>query len=117
LVIGFLVLIGAAAAGADARTYEAAMLKTMGASRRMIAASFILRAALLGLAAGAIALVVGALGGWAVSTFVMETQYQIIWPSALLIITGGITATVLAGLGFARRALQARPARVLRARE
>lgn len=117
LITGFLVLIGAAAAGADARTYEAAMLKTMGASRRMIATSFILRAALLGLAAGAIALFVGALGGWAVSTFVMETDYIIIWPSALLIITGGITATVLAGLGFARRALQARPARVLRARE
>ena len=117
LLTGFLVLIGAAAAGADARTYEAAMLKTMGASRRMIAASFILRAALLGLAAGAIALFVGALGGWAVSTFVMETDYIVIWPSALLIIAGGITATVLAGLGFARRALQARPARVLRARE
>lgn len=117
LLTGFLVLIGAAAAGADARTYEAAMLKTMGASRRMIATSFILRAALLGLAAGAIALVVGALGGWAVSTFVMETDYVVIWPSALLIIIGGITATVLAGLGFARRALQARPARVLRARE
>jgi putative ABC transport system permease protein len=117
LLTGFLVLIGAAAAGADARTYEAAMLKTLGASRRMIAASFILRAALLGLAAGAVALLAGVLGGWAVSTFVMETKYSVIWPSALLIIAGGITATVLAGLGFARRALQARPARVLRARE
>ena len=41
----------------------------------------------------------------------------ITWPSALMIIAGGIAATVLAGLGFARRALQARPARVLRARE
>ncbi|MDG1353279.1 MAG: FtsX-like permease family protein [Sulfitobacter sp.] len=117
LLTGFLVLIGAAAAGADARTYEAALLKTLGASRRMIAASFILRAALLGLAAGAVALLAGVLGGWAVSTFVMETKYSVIWPSALLIIAGGITATVLAGLGFARRALQARPARVLRARE
>jgi putative ABC transport system permease protein len=117
LLTGFLVLIGAAAAGADARTYEAAMLKTLGASRRMIAASFILRAALLGLAAGAVALFAGILGGWAVSTFVMETEYSVIWPSALLIIAGGILATVLAGLGFARRALQARPARVLRARE
>ncbi|MBB3994786.1 putative ABC transport system permease protein [Sulfitobacter undariae] len=117
LVTGFLVLIGAAAAGADARTYEAAMLKTLGASRRMIAASFILRAALLGLAAGTVALLAGVLGGWAVSTFVMETEYSIIWHSALLIIFGGIAATVLAGLGFARRALQARPARVLRARE
>jgi putative ABC transport system permease protein len=117
LLTGFLVLIGAAAAGADARTYEAAMLKTLGASRRMIAASFILRAALLGLAAGSVALFAGILGGWAVSTFVMETDYSVIWPSALMIIAGGIIATVLAGLGFARRALQARPARVLRARE
>lgn len=117
LLTGFLVLIGAAAAGADARTYEAAMLKTMGASRRMIAASFILRAGILGFAAGAVALLAGALGGWAVSNFVMETDYIIIWPSALMIIAGGIAATVLAGLGFARRALQARPARVLRARE
>jgi putative ABC transport system permease protein len=117
LLTGFLVLIGAAAAGADARTYEAALLKTMGASRRMIAASFILRAALLGLAAGAVALLAGIAGGWAVSTFVMETDYAVIWPSAVTIIAGGIVATVLAGLGFARRALQARPAQVLRARE
>lgn len=117
LLTGFLVLIGAAAAGADARTYEAALLKTLGTSRRMIAGSFILRAALLGLAAGSVALLAGVLGGWAVSTFVMETKYSVIWPSALLIIAGGIAATVLAGLGFARRALQARPAQVLRARE
>jgi putative ABC transport system permease protein len=93
------------------------MLKTMGASRRMIASSFVLRAALLGFAAGAVALLAGVLGGWAVATFVMETDYVVIWPSALLIIAGGILATVIAGLGFARRALQARPARVLRARE
>lgn len=117
LLTGFLVLIGAAAAGADARTYEAALLKTLGASRGMIAASFVLRAALLGLAAGAVALLAGVLGGWAVARFVMETDYTVIWPSALLIIAGGIVATVLAGLGFARRALAARPARVLRARE
>ncbi|WP_299566817.1 FtsX-like permease family protein [uncultured Sulfitobacter sp.] len=117
LLTGFLVLIGAAAAGADARTYEAAVLKTMGASRRAIATSFILRAALLGLAAGGVALLVGILGGWAVSTRVMETDYSIIWSSALMIVFGGIAATVLAGLGFARRALDARPAAVLRARE
>ncbi len=117
LLTGFLVLIGAAAAGADARTYESAMLKTLGATRRMIAASFILRAVLLGLAAGVVALLAGILGGWAVSTFVMETDYAVIWPSALIIIASGIIATIFAGLGFARRALTARPASVLRARE
>ncbi len=117
LLTGFLVLIGAAAAGADARTYEAAILKTMGASRGAIATSFILRAALLGFAAGAVALLAGILGGWAVSTQVMETGYSVIWSSALMIVFGGIAATVLAGLGFARRALDARPAAVLRASE
>jgi len=117
LLTGFLVLIGAAAAGADARRYEAALLKTLGASRRAIATSFLLRAALLGLFAGAVALLAGILGGWAVSRFVMETQFSVVWPSAILIIVGGALASVLASLGFAVKALNARPAQVLRARE
>ena len=117
LLTGFIVLIGAAAAGAEARTFESAVLKTLGATRRQIAASFIARAALLGLFAGTVALFAGTLGGWAVSTYVMETDFTLIWPSALAIIAGGIAATVLAGLGFAVRSLNARPARVLRARE
>ena len=117
LLTGFLVLIGAAAAGADARRYEAALLKTLGASRRAIATSFLLRAALLGLFAGAVALLAGILGGWAVSRFVMETSFGIVWPSAIVIIVGGALASVLASLGFAVKALNARPAQVLRARE
>jgi putative ABC transport system permease protein len=117
LVTGFLVLIGAAAAGANARTFEAAMLKTLGASRRSIATSFVLRAGLLGFCAGAVALLVGIAGGWAVCAYVMETDFAVIWPAAIAVIVGGIAATVLAGLGFALRALNARPAQVLRARE
>lgn len=117
LLTGFIVLIGAAAAGSEARTYEAAVLKTLGASRRQIATSFILRAALLGLFAGTVALFAGALGGWAVSRYVMETDFTLIWPSALMIIAGGVCATVLAGLGFALNSLNARPAQVLRSRE
>lgn len=117
LLTGFVVLIGAAAAGSEARRYESALLKTLGASRRAIAASFLLRAALLGLFAGTVALLAGILGGWAVSHYVMETDFSIIWSSALLIVSGGALASVLAGLGFALRALNARPAQVLRARE
>ena len=117
LVTGFLVLIGAAAAGERTRTYEAAVLKTLGASRRSILASFALRSALLGLAAGVVALGAGILGGWAVATFIMDTGYTVIWGNALLIIGGGIMASLLAGLAFALRPLAAKPARVLRARE
>ncbi|MCH2165132.1 MAG: FtsX-like permease family protein [Marinovum sp.] len=117
LLTGFLVLIGAAAAGERARTYEAAVLKTLGASRSRILRSFAWRAALLGAAAGLVALAAGIAGGWAVATYVMKTSFEVIWPNALLIIAGGVAATLLAGLFFAWRPLAARPAGVLRARE
>jgi putative ABC transport system permease protein len=117
LVTGFLVLIGAAAAGERARTYEAAVLKTLGAPRARILRSFALRAALLGLAAALVALGAGMTGGWAVSTFIMETGFTPIWSNALAIVLGGVLTTLLAGLAFALRPLSAKPARVLRARE
>ena len=116
LVTGFLV-IGAAAAGERARTFEAAVLKTLGATRGLIITSFALRAALLGLAAGVVALTAGILGGWAVQTFIMEGDYQIIWGNALWIVGGGVLVSLLAGLAFAIRPLQAAPAQVLRSRD
>lgn len=117
LVTGFIVLIGAAAAGERGRVFEAAVLKTVGASRRIILTSFALRAALLGAAAGIVAIAAGALGGWGVMTFVMDTSYAFEPVSATAIVVGGALATLLAGLAFAWRPLSARPARVLRARE
>ena len=117
LLTGFLVLIGAAAADQRARTYEAAILKTLGATRARILTSLVLRATILGAAAGLVALGAGLAGGWAVSHFVMETGFRVIWPSALAIIVGGMVVTLLAGLGFALGPLTARPARTLRARE
>ena len=117
LLTGFLVLIGAAAAGTSARTYEAAVLKTLGATRQRILLSFATRSALLGLGAGAVALAAGITGGWAVSRFIMDTDFTIIWPSAIAIVAGGVIATLLAGLAFAWAPLAARPAHVLRARE
>ncbi len=117
LLTGFLVLIGAAAAGERARTYEAAVLRTLGASRGRILRSFALRAALLGAGAGLVALAAGIAGGWAVSHFVMETDFAVIWPNALAIIAGGVVATLIAGLAFAWAPLAQRPAAILRARE
>ena len=117
LFTGLLVLIGAVAAGERARNYEAAILKTLGATRSQILTSFALRSALTGLSAGVIALLAGALAAWAVSTFVFETSFRMIWPAALGIIAAGVGATLVAGLVFATRSLGVSPARVLRARE
>lgn len=116
LLTGFVVLIGAAAAGERGRVFEAAVLKTLGASRGTILASFALRASLLGAAAGLVAIITGALGGWAVMTFVMETDYVFEPISAITIIVCGAATTLLAGLAFAWRPLANRPAQVLRAR-
>jgi putative ABC transport system permease protein len=117
LVTGFVVLIGAAAAGERARIVEAAVLKTLGATRRTILASFALRSALMGAAAGVVAVLAGGLSGWAVMTFVMDSTYRFEPVSALGIVTGGILATLLAGLAFALRPLATRPAQTLRAQE
>jgi putative ABC transport system permease protein len=117
LLTGFIVLIGAAAAGERARVYEAAVLKTLGATRARILGSFALRSALMGAAAGAVALLAGALAGWGVMTFVMDAPFHVAWGSAAAIIAGGVSATLLAGLAFALRPLAARPAQVLRAQD
>jgi putative ABC transport system permease protein len=117
LLTGFVVLIGAAAAGERARIYESAILKTLGATRGKILASFALRSALMGAAAGVVAVIAGGISGWAVMTFVMDAPYRFEPLSALGIVTGGVLATLLAGLFFALRPLNARPAQTLRAQE
>ncbi len=117
LLTGFIVLIGAAAAGESARIFESAVLKAVGASRRVILASFAIRSAILGAAAGGVALMAGTAAGWGVTVHVMQTSYQFQPLSAFLIVTGGASATLVAGLLYAWRPLMVRPAQVLRARE
>ncbi len=117
LTTGFVVLIGAAAAGERAREYEAAILKTLGASRGRILYSFALRSAMMGGAAGLVAIFAGGLAGWAVMRFVMDTAFTFEPVSAIAIVLGGALVTMLAGLAFALRPLAAAPASILRARE
>lgn len=117
LATGFVVLIGAAAAGERARVFEAAVLKTLGATRGTVLASFALRSALMGAAAGLVAVLVACLSAWAILVQVMDLDYRLAPASALAVIAGGVGATLAAGLAFALRPLSARPARVLRAQE
>ncbi|KAB7615325.1 FtsX-like permease family protein [Amylibacter sp. SFDW26] len=117
LLSGFVVLIGAAASGEPARIFEAAVLKTLGASRKRILASFALRSIILGIAAGGVALLTGVIAGWAIMVFVMDTEYQFIPQSAFAIIIGGVSITLITGLIFAWRPLMLRPARILRGQE
>lgn len=117
LLTGLVVLVGGAAAGEGRRAREAAILKTIGATRARILASFALRAALIGAAAGLVALGAGAAAGWWVTARVLEAPFRFDLANALAIVLGGTVASLMATLAFARRPLMVRPARVLRARE
>ena len=114
LLTGFAVLIGTAAAGERSRAREAAILKVLGATRGRILASFTLRAAILGAAAGLVAVFAGAVSGWAVMRFVMESSWRFEPVSAIGIVIGGVLAVLLSGLVFAGRSLRVKPARLLR---
>ncbi|MEL6264972.1 MAG: FtsX-like permease family protein, partial [Pseudomonadota bacterium] len=114
LLTGLAVLIGAAGTAAERQVSEAAILKVLGAERRTILASLALRAALLGLAAGLVALAWGTIAAWAVAVNVLDTEF---WPApgqAALIVIGGAVLNLVAGLAFAARPLRLRPAGVLR---
>lgn len=117
LAVGFVVLIGAAAGGEGARAREAAVLRSLGATRATVLASFALRAALAGAVAGIVAVAGGVLAGWAVMDRVMNLPYSIAWGPAFAIVAAGVGAVVLAQIAFALRPLGLRPARVLREAE
>jgi putative ABC transport system permease protein len=117
LITGFLILIGAAAASVAQRAYESAILKTLGATRREILTSFVLRSAMIGALAASVALGAGLLGGWAVSHFVFENKFEIIWRNAALVILGGIGLTLVTNMLFALGPLSQSAASELRHRD
>ena len=110
-------MIGAAAASSEQRAYETAILKTLGATRGEILISFAIRSAIVGALAATVALGAGLLSGWAVSHFVFESTFDIIWLNAGLIIFGGVGATLVTGVLFALGPLSQSAAAELRHRD
>jgi putative ABC transport system permease protein len=117
LITGAVVLIGAAAAGEEKRRYEAAILKTLGATRARVLWSFALRSLLIGAAAACVATFAGGLAAWAVTHFVMKSSFAFNWGASLMIVFGGVALTLGTSLGFAWRAMRVRPAGVLRSKD
>jgi len=89
LVSGTLILIGAVSMTKFRRVYEAAILKTLGASSRLIAATLLLEYGVLGAIAGTIG-ALGAIGlSWAIAKYALELP----WEAAPALTLGGILAT------------------------
>jgi putative ABC transport system permease protein len=77
------------------RVYEAAILRTLGASTRLLATTVALEYGTLGLLAGAIG-AAGALAlSWAVCRFVFEIDWQ---PAPGVLLAGAAVTTTLVGV-------------------
>lgn len=115
VLAGIAILAGAISAGSARRGREVALLKTLGMTRRGVAATFAAEYALIGLVAGGI----GTLGATVLAYGVITRGFQIPWqldPVSLAVaLAGTVLLAVVAGLAASYRALQRRPIEVLRA--
>ncbi|MEZ5288808.1 MAG: FtsX-like permease family protein [Vicinamibacterales bacterium] len=112
---GLLILVGAVAMTKFRRIYEAAIFKTLGATRRVITTVLLLEYGLLGGLAG----LIGALGAtgltWGISRFALEIPFRLL-PG--LSVAGVVTTAVLVavvGIVSSWDVLQRKPLATLRA--
>jgi putative ABC transport system permease protein len=91
LLSGSLILIGAVSMTKFRRVYEAAILKTLGASSRLIATTLLVEYGVLGAIAGT----VGALGAIALSWAVARFALELPWEPAPALTIGGIVITAI----------------------
>jgi putative ABC transport system permease protein len=95
LVSGILILAGAVAMTKFQRVYEAAILRTLGASTRMLGTMLALEYGGLGLLAGGI----GAAGAFALSWAVCRHVFDIPWrPAPGIAAVGAVVTTLLVGV-------------------
>jgi putative ABC transport system permease protein len=114
LAAGLLVLYAAIASTRDEREYEAAVMRTLGASRRQIAATQLAEFALMGGLAGLLAAAGASALGYTLALKVLNVPYSAnhwIW---LIGAGAGVVGVALAGMLGARRVLAAPPLQSLR---
>jgi putative ABC transport system permease protein len=114
LLAAVLVLGGALAAGHSHRVFDAVVLKTLGATRWQLITAYALEYLILGLATAVFGIGAGSIAGWAVVTKVMTLPF-LWWPApAVSAAAGALVVTMIFGLWGTFRALNRKPAQVLR---
>lgn len=115
LFTGVLILVGAVAMTKFRRVYEAAILKTLGASARLVGSVLLVEYALLGLLAGT----VGALGGtalsWALGRYVFDIAWRPPVPEALVGVAATTVLVAVVGVVASLDVLRRKPLATLRA--
>ena len=114
LIASVLVLSGALAAGNRARTHDAVVLKTLGATRGTLIRAFTYEYLLLGLATAAFALTAGGIAAWYVVARIMALPSHFLPEVAALTALVALVITVCVGLAGTWRILGQKAAPFLR---
>jgi putative ABC transport system permease protein len=112
---GLLVLAGAIAAGAQARTKEAATLKVLGAARGQVLTAYAVEYGAVGLIAGLAGVGLGWAAAWPVVVKVFQATWSVDWVGVVALVGGAALVAGFGGVLAALQALSRRPAPVLRA--
>ncbi|HZZ70153.1 MAG TPA: FtsX-like permease family protein [Phenylobacterium sp.] len=112
---GLLVLAGAIAARARARTREAATLKVLGASRGQILSAYVLEYGAVGVIAGTAGVGLGYAAAWPVVVRVFHAKWSMDWAGVAALLAAAALVAGIGGLLAAFQALSKRPAPALRA--
>lgn len=114
LIAGAMVLAGAVAAGQHRRRREAVILRTLGATRAQLVAAWLTEFATIGLAAGLIAALTGAVASYGVIRLIQGGDWQFAPIPLLAPLFGALALILVIGAGGLAATLRARPAALLR---
>ncbi len=114
ILAGIAVLIGAIAAGREARAYDNVMLKVLGATRRQLLVAQMVEYAGIASILAIVALALGGLAAWAVLTRIFEFGFVPDWWIVGGVLVGGAIGTLVIGLVGSLPLLSVRPNQALR---
>jgi putative ABC transport system permease protein len=115
ILAGIAVLIGAITAAREMRTYDAVMLKVLGATRAQVLGVQAIEYVLLSLIVAGVALALGLGAAWYVVVQIFQFEWLPDVGAVLLTLGAGVAITLIIGLLGSLPILAARPAQALRA--
>lgn len=114
VLAGIAVLMGAVAAARRSRSYDAVLLKLLGATRRQVLGVQAIEYASLAFILSIVALIIGGAAGWYAVTAIFDLEFAPNWSVVLGTVALGGIGTLVLGLLGTLPVLAARPAAALR---
>ncbi|HET8632935.1 MAG TPA: FtsX-like permease family protein [Gemmatimonadales bacterium] len=114
LITGLVVLVGAIATSRFQRVREAALLRTLGASRGQLTAVALAEYAALGAVSALAALLLGGIAAWSLSHWIFQVPFSVPVGAAVILVAATALVTMVVGLWTALDVARQTPLGVLR---